>query len=151
MGGGGGGKKSSSGSKPVDNSMQMWAAEMEKQREMQKQQYEAQRQQYEDMRKEEDAKRAAEQAKRDQELWNEKQLAKDKEALESYTKSTQSYADQIGGGPSMSDSTTSAINKKIGDQSKSSAPAPGLTPFGTNIVKPANMIYQTTGSRLGGL
>jgi hypothetical protein len=148
MGGGGGRRKES---KPQqDNSMQIWAAEMEKQRQMQQQQYDAQRKQYEDWRKEEDDKRAAEEAKREQELWNEKQMAKDKEALEQYKTSSQSYAEQVGGDPTA-DSTTAAINKKVGDTSKTSAPAPGLTPFGTSVVKPANMIYPTSQAKFGGL
>lgn len=147
--GGGGGKRSSSKPAP-DNSMQIWAAEMEKQRQMQQKQYDDMRKQYDDWRKEEEDKRAAETAKREQELWNEKQLAKDKEALEEYTKSSQGYAEQTGGSP-MDDSITSAINKKIGDTSKSSAPAPGLTPFGTSVIKPANLIYQGSQAKFGGL
>ena len=161
---GGGGRRSSSSSSnkqastqavaPVDNSMQIWAAEMDKQRKYQTDQYEAQRKQYADLRAAEDAKIAADNAKRDQELWNEKQMAKDAEAMDQYKGATENYAQQIGSAPMdglMEDSTTSAINKRIGDKSKSSAPAPGLTPFGTNIVKPANQIYQTSQSRMGGL
>lgn len=147
--GGGGGRRSSS--KPVqDNSMQIWAAEMEKQRQMQQKQYEDMRKQYEDQRKKEEERIAAENAKREQELWNEKQMAKDKEALEQYKTSSQSFAEQAGGDPTE-DTTTAAINKKIGDVSKSSTPAPGLTPFGTSVVKPANLIYQGSQAKFGGL
>jgi hypothetical protein len=147
--GGGGGRRSSS--KPVqDNSMQIWAAEMEKQRQMQQKQYEDMRRQYEQQRKEEETRRQEENAKREQELWNEKQMAKDKEALEKYKTSSQSFAEQVGGNPT-DDSIAAAMNRKVGDPSKSSLPAPGLTPFGTNVVKPANLIYQGSQAKFGGL
>jgi microsomal dipeptidase-like Zn-dependent dipeptidase len=161
MGGGGRRRSSSSSSKPqapapapVDNSMQLWAAEMDKQRKYQTEQYDAQTKRYDDLRKEEQAKIAADNAKREQELWNEKQMVKDAAALDQYKGATENYAQQVGSAPmdiSMEDSTTSAINKRIGDKSKSSAPAPGLTPFGTNIVKPANQIYQAQQARMGGM
>lgn len=150
--GGGGGQKSS---KPApDNSMQIWAAEMEKQRQYQQQQYEQQRKYYEDLRKEEDAKIAADNAKREQALWNERQTEKDAAALEKFQGATETYAQQTGAIPEpdllIQDATTAAMNKRLGDKSKSSLPAPGLTPFGTNIVKPANQIYQMSQSKLGG-
>jgi hypothetical protein len=155
---GGGGRRSSSSSNqksaPADNSMQLWADEMAKQRAQQQKQYEDMRKQYDDQRAAEEAQRRADEAKREQELWNEKQTAKDATSLDQYKGATESFANQVGGASSdstMADSTTAAINQRIGDKSKSSAPAPGLTPFGTSIVKPANMIYPTQTSRLGGL
>jgi len=150
----GGGGKSKSSPAPVDNSMQLWAAEMDKQRKYQQEQYDAQTKRNDELRKQEQDKIAADNAKREQMAWNEKQMAKDAEAMDQYKGATESYAQQVGSAPMdslMEDSTTSAINKRIGDQSKSSAPAPGLTPFGTNIVKPANQIYQMSKSRLGGM
>lgn len=137
-----------------DDSMQIWAAEMDKQRKEQQRQYDDTRKQYDETRKAEEAQRKIDEAKRDQELWNEKQMSKDAAALDQYKGATSSFANQAGGAPSddmMEDSTKSAINQRIGDKSKSSAPAPGLTPFGTSIVKPANMIYPTKTGRLGGL
>jgi hypothetical protein len=152
---GGGRRRSSSSSKPApDNSMQIWAAEMDKQRQMQQKQYDDMIKQYEKQKADEDARIAADNAKREQALWDEKQMAKDADALQKYKTETETFAQQAGGAPedsTIADSTTSAMNKKIGDQSKSSLPAPGLTPFGTAIVKPANMIYQTSGARMGGL
>jgi hypothetical protein len=150
--GGGGGKKSSDKPAP-DNGMQLWAAEMDKQRKYQQEQYEQQRKYYEDLRKEEDQKIAVDNAKREQSLWNEKQTEKDAQALEKYQGATETYAQQTGAIPEpnlIQDPTTAAINQRLGDKSKSSLPAPGLTPFGTNIVKPANQIYQMSQSRLGG-
>jgi hypothetical protein len=137
-----------------DNSMQIWATEMANQRKENARQYEDTRKQYDETRKAEEAQRKIDEAKRDQELWNEKQMAKDSTSLDQYKGATETFANQAGGAPSdstMVDSTTSAINQRIGDKSKSSAPAPGLTPFGTSIVKPANMMYPTQQARIGGL
>ena len=154
MGGGGGKSSSSKNSAPVDNSMQMWAAEMAAQRAAQERQYKEMKKQYDDQRAAEEAQRKADEAKRSQELWDEKQMAKDSTSLDQYKGATETFANQAGGAPSdstIADSTTSAINQRIGDKSKSSAPAPGLTPFGTSIVKPANMMYPTQQARIGGL
>jgi hypothetical protein len=134
-----GGSKSSSQSQQ-DNSMQIWAAEMEKQRQLQQKQYDDMRKQYEDWRKEEEARRQEENAKREQELWNEKQIAKDKEALEKYKTSSQSFAEQVGGDPTE-EAIKNSISRKISDASRSSEPAPGLTPFGTSVIQPANLTY----------
>jgi hypothetical protein len=162
MGGGGGGKKKSSNNNnqpqyqpaPQDNSMQIWAAEMAAQRQDNARQYDEAQRQYSEQRRAEEAQRKADEAKREQALWDEKQKAKDAAALDQYKGAAESFANQAGGAPSdekMEDSTTAAMNKRIGDKSKLSAPAPGLTPFGTSIVKPANMIYPTKVGRLGGL
>lgn len=153
MGGGGGGRRRAPARATVDP-MQLWAAEMDKQRKYQTEQYDAQTKKNDELRKQEQDKVAVDTAKREQELWNEKQIMKDAAAMDQYKGATENYAQQIAATPMdslMEDSTTSAINKRIGDKSKSSAPAPGLTPFGTNIVKPANQIYQSSQSRMGGL